>query len=54
MDFPGDALFPAQGIKIESFGASGDANRKLDVYRSHPETPETFDSALFSLGGVTK
>lgn len=54
VDFPGNTLFPSQGIKIESFGTSGDANRKLNVYQSYAETPEIFDSAVFSLGGVAE
>lgn len=54
VDFPGNGLLPSQGLKIESSGVSGDANRKLDVFQSYGEIPEIFDSAVFSLGGITK
>lgn len=54
VDFPGNGLLPSQGLKIESSGSSGNANRKMDVFQSYPEIPEIFDSAVFSLGAITK
>ncbi len=45
---------PAQGLKIESTGVSGEANRKIEVFRGFGEQPPIFDSAVFSPGGLTK
>lgn len=48
------SILPSQGTKVDSSGSSGNANRKLDVFQSFGETPEIFDSVLFSMGGITK
>lgn len=48
------SVLPSQGTKVDSSGSSGNANRKLDVFQSFGETPEIFDSVIFSMGGITK
>ena len=46
---------PLQGKIIESTGASGEANRRIQVIRQFPDLPPIFDFALFSgSGGLTK
>jgi len=54
LNFPGNSVLPSQGLSIESSGSSGEANRKLNVFQSYAETPEIFDSVVFSGSGVTK
>ncbi|MBI4029224.1 MAG: hypothetical protein HY376_02565 [Candidatus Blackburnbacteria bacterium] len=46
--FPGNGPLPVQGIKIESLGESGDAKRKVIVYRPYSDIPPVFDFGLFS------
>jgi len=53
-NFPGNALLPSQGLRIESTGISGESNRKIDVFQGYGEPPPIFDGAVFSLGGITK
>lgn len=48
------SLLPSQGEKVESAGSYGDANRKIEVYQLHPETPPIFANAIFSANGITK
>lgn len=48
------AIFPSQGTRIESSGASGNANRRLEVFETFAQAPEVFDSSLFTLGGIIK
>lgn len=45
---------PAQGFQIDSSGTSGESVRKLNVVRGYPEPASVFDSAIFSLNGITK
>src|SRR3989344_4955557 len=46
---------PLQGRIIESNGASGEANRRIQVVRQYPDLPPIFDFSLFSgSGGLTK
>ena len=45
---------PSQGVLISSEGVAGDAIRRVEVYRYHPEPLNLFDSAVFSLNGLTK
>lgn len=47
-DYSGNGVFPLQGTKIESTGTSGEANRKVVVYRPYADIPPVFDFALFS------
>lgn len=54
VNFAGNSNLPAQGLRIESTGVSGDSNRKIDVFQGYGEAPPVFDSAIFSLGGITK
>ena len=49
----GDAL-PSQGISVASSGASGDANRKLDVFQGWPEAPSIFTYTVFSATDLSK
>lgn len=54
VDFAGARQLPSQGMIIESLGASGEANRRLNVFQSYGETPSIFDSAVFSPEGIVK
>ena len=54
VNFAGNTLLPSQGIRIESVGASGQANRKIDVFQGFGDPPPVFDAAVFSVGGITK
>jgi hypothetical protein len=45
---------PPQGEKIESVGVAGDSVRKIEVFRSFPEIPAIFDSAVFSKSDFVK
>jgi len=54
VNFAGNALLPSQGIRIESSGTSGEANRKIDVFQGFGEPPPVFDVSVFSVGGITK
>jgi type II secretory pathway pseudopilin PulG len=47
-------LLPGQGRRVESTGQSGEASRKVQVYTTNGELPSVFQSAVFSLGGITK
>ena len=53
-NFSGNGTLPSQGVKITSTGISGASNRKIDVFQGYGELPSVFDSAIFSLGGITK
>lgn len=50
----GTGTLPAQGSKVESIGTSGESTRKVVVYRSFPDLPSIFDSAILAPGGLTK
>jgi hypothetical protein len=54
VNFAGNSTLPAQGINIESTGSSGEANRKINVFRGFAEAPPIFDVAAFSSGGIVK
>lgn len=45
---------PSQGSKVESAGSYGDANRSIEVYQLHPETPPIFANAIYSSSGIVK
>ena len=45
---------PSQGLRIESAGSSGEANRRIEVFQTFGELPLIFDAALFSPGGIIK
>jgi hypothetical protein len=47
-------LFPAQGIRVDSSGTSGQASRKVEVFQGWPEVPSVFQFALFAPSGLTK
>lgn len=54
VNFAGNSTLPSQGITIESTGTSGEANRKIDVFRGFGEVPPIFDASVFSSGGIVK
>jgi Tfp pilus assembly protein PilX len=45
---------PSQGVRIESAGSAGEANRRIEVFQTFGELPPIFDAALFSPGGIIK
>ena len=45
---------PSQGVRIESEGSSGEANRRIEVFQTFGELPPIFDAVLFSPGGIVK
>ncbi|RLI43948.1 hypothetical protein DRO61_12725 [Candidatus Bathyarchaeota archaeon] len=45
---------PSQGVRIESAGSSGEANRRIEVFQTFGELPPIFDAVLFSPGGIIK
>lgn len=53
-NFPGNGSLPAQGLKIQSVGISGESTRKLEVNQLFSELPAVFDYSLFAPGGLTK
>ncbi|MFZ5932506.1 MAG: hypothetical protein ACOYT7_00240 [Patescibacteria group bacterium] len=54
VNFAGNTLLPSQGLRIESTGSSGEANRRIDVFQGWGEPPDVFDAAVFSPPGITK
>lgn len=48
------SLFPSQGLEIESSGASGDANRKINVFKFFSESADVFQFGAFSFGSIVK
>jgi len=54
IDVTGGSNLPTQGTIITSLGTSGEANRKIEVTQSVGALPPVFDSAVFSLGGLSK
>lgn len=55
VDYIGNGALPQQGTKIISTGTSGNATRKLEVYKLYSDLPSIFDYALFSgTGGIVK
>jgi Tfp pilus assembly protein PilX len=53
VDTTGNNL-PSQGVRIESAGSSGEANRRIEVFQTFGELPPIFDAVLFSPGGIVK
>ena len=53
-DYPGNSVLPSQGNLIDSFGSSGDANRKIKVFEPYAKVPPIFEFAIFSLNEVCK
>ncbi|OGY09061.1 MAG: hypothetical protein A2700_02385 [Candidatus Blackburnbacteria bacterium RIFCSPHIGHO2_01_FULL_44_64] len=51
VDYSGNGNFPQQGNKIESLGESGEAKRKVVVYRPYADLPPVFDFSLYSGSG---
>lgn len=51
VNFSENTTLPSQGLQIESSGSSGDANRKINVFRFFSESAEPFQFGVFSLGG---
>ena len=45
---------PSQGVRIESEGSSGEANRRIEVFQTFGELPPIFDASVFSPGGIVK
>ncbi len=45
---------PSQGVRIESAGSSGEANRRIEVFQTFGELPPIFNAVLFSPGGIVK
>lgn len=45
---------PSQGVRIESTGTSGDATRKVTVYRTFSTAPGIFDAGVFSYTNLLK
>jgi Tfp pilus assembly protein PilX len=48
------ALFPSQGILVDSSGVSGQSSRKVQVFQGWPEIPAPFQFAIYSSTGLTK
>lgn len=48
------ALFPSQGIKVDSQGTSADANRRIEVYQLNSEVPPIFANAIYSTSDIIK
>ena len=48
------ATLPAQGLLVESTGTSGEANRKVQVFRAYGAPPPIFETALFSATGISQ
>jgi len=48
------SVLPSQGALVDSKGNFGDANRRIEVYQLHPETPPIFANAIFSSGSIIK
>lgn len=46
--------FPGQGTRFSSVGSSGDATRKIEVFRSFSDLPPIFDFAIFSPSSLVK
>ncbi|MFC1625457.1 hypothetical protein ACFL1Q_00240 [Patescibacteria group bacterium] len=54
VDLGGNSPLPSQGVRIESVGTSGEANRKIEVFQGWGEVPQVFDSVVFSGTGIVK
>ena len=50
----GGGSLPGQGTVIESTGKAGESTRKVNVFRSYPEIPSIFNSAIFSRKDIVK
>lgn len=51
---PNATFFPSQGIQISSVGEAGDSKRNINVFQTYAETLDPFDSAVFSVGSISK
>lgn len=47
-------LFPTQGMLISSLGTAAQSSRKVEVFQSWPEIPNSFQYAIYSSTGLTK
>lgn len=54
VNFPGNTLLPSQGLRIESTGSFGEANRRVEVFQTFGELPPIFGAAVFSPTGLVK
>lgn len=50
----GSGLLPSQGSVVDSLGQSGDANRRISVYKLHPVIPPIFTNAIYSDSAIIK
>jgi hypothetical protein len=48
------SVLPSQGLKVDSSGSYGDANRRIELYALHPAPPTVFENAIFSSSGIVK
>ena len=48
------ASLPAQGQIVESTGTVGQAQRRIQFFRSYPQLSAMFDDVLFSEGNISK
>lgn len=48
------STFPSQGILVDSTGAAGQSNRRVEVFQGWPEIPSVFQFAVYSSTGLTK
>lgn len=48
------STLPSQGVRIESAGSSGEANRRIEVFQTFGELPPIFDTVIFTTGGIVK
>lgn len=53
-DSTDEAIFPSQGILVDSSGVSGQSSRKVQVFQGWPEIPAPFQFAIYSSTGLTK
>jgi hypothetical protein len=53
-DSTNGALFPTQGVVIDSAGKSGQSSRSVQVFQGWPEVPPVFLSGVYSSSGLTK
>lgn len=48
------ALFPSQGVKVDSQGSSAESNRRIEVYQLNSEVPPIFANAIYSPSDIIK
>ena len=54
VDYPDNTVLPSQGNLITSAGISGNANRKIEVFKQFGRVPEIFDFSVFTFGSISK